>query len=331
MDCFPRDVVAVDRIVDYESESNISFNVINDDVNVLDGNITNKDNTYIGAVIKTLKLKIDYFFNSNKYIDSEYKYSIDAVLKSYEGEEIVWKKVVNITEKTKSINKTKIVKIDEIIDVPFNQIYKDALKYKEYTGREVILDLEVKYENSFKVINESFGYVLNTSNNTLRIPITNKTFNITNSGQNIQKRNVETTHEERTTFNSYLFSLAMICFVSIIPVTILSYVSLFNLTNYDEYKRRLRSIKKKYSIYIVSKNKTPVFKKKEIIEVDNVSKVVDHVEEDNIVLFEKEKGKEAWFYLENKKEVYLYILKLEHNPINMEDNTVIKGYKKHKK
>lgn len=331
LDCFPRNVLVEDQIIDYESESNIDYYVISNPIDNMDGETIQESGVYISSLVTDIKLEYNYFFRADDYIDSRYNYYIFTVLKSIDEDNIIWQKKIDIVELTKGeLDNTKIVQIKGETNIPFSTLYDEAWNYKNLTDKDVILEVNVQFENSFKSPLYD-NYIISTSDNYISLPITNKTFRIDNLSKLVQKKSVSTNHEERSVFNSYLFSLAMICFVAIIPVTIMSYVSLFNLSNYDEYKRRLKAIKRKYYGYIVTRNTVPSFKRKEIIEVKDIKDLIDHIDEEEIVFFEKEVGSEAWFYIEKKKEVYLYILILEHRVIDMSDNTKIKPLKKHKK
>ena len=309
LDCFPRDVIIEEKVLSYESESTLN---------------------YIGSKEDNAVLKYYYLFKADKDVNSIYKYHVVATIRATEDGDTIVKKEVNVVDSIEeSLDDTNIVKINIEVNLPLNYIYDELFGNLNGNKENIYLDIEFITDNNITLDKDDPEYIDVSSKNKITFPLSESYKN--KNDKQFTRKSIGVSHRERASFNSYLFMLSMLCFVAIIPVTILSYVSLFNLSNYDEYKRKLNSIKKKYNDFIITRKKVPSFKKKEIIEEMVFENLLEHIDDEEIVFFDKSPGKESWFYLEKKKEVYLYILRLDHDLIFMNDNTVIKRPKKHKK
>ena len=308
LDCFPRNVIVDKKVLSYEVESTLNY-------------IGNKEEG---------TLKYYYIYKGNKRVDSIYKYYVTIKLKYVENQDVLVEKIVPLSSSIEEEEiDTSMIKINTEVEVPYDLLYKEQYGNMNLNKNNIIVDIQFTTKNDVTVDIDDPEYISIDSNNYISIPLNQMEKN--KNSREYQKKNIGVSQRVRTTFNYYLFLLTFLSFIAIIPIAVLSYASLFNLTNYDEYKRKLNSIKKKYYSLMIVRRKVPSFKKKEIIEVDSFDDILEHLEDEDIVFFEKDTGKEAWFYLEKKLEVYLYILRLEHTPINMRDNTIINIFKKRKK
>lgn len=308
LDCFPRDVIVEKKAFTYETESTLN---------------------YIGNENEGT-LKYYYIFKANKRFDSIYKYDVIINFKYVEDGDVIASKKVNLASAIEEeVIDNNMVKINTDIEVPYNLLYEKEFGNMKISKSNFVVDIIFTTENNVAIDQDDPEYIRIPAVNKVSIPLTK--MNSNKNSREYNKKNIGVMYRERTNFNYYLFLLTLLCFIAIIPVAILSYASLFNLSNYDEYKRKLNAIIKKYYNFIIVRKGIPSFKKKEIVEVELFDDLLEQLEDENIVYFDKEKGKEAWFYLEKKKEVYLYILRLEHTPINMRDTTILKILKKRKK
>ncbi|MBR4261760.1 MAG: hypothetical protein IKQ35_00160 [Bacilli bacterium] len=309
LDCFPRDVIIEEKPISYKAESTLKY-------------IGNKDYKPV--------LRHYYYLKTDKVVDSIYKYRVTANLRLVEDGKTVINRKIKVTESRESETIDQdMIKIDTVVELPLDVFLYETFGIIDGIKNRIYIDFNLETDNYITLDKLEPEYIDVESTNKITVPLSEIEKN--KEDKETKGKKVGIIHKERTKFNSYLFMLSFVCFFSVIPLTILSYASLFNLSNYDEYKRRLKAIKKKYGSFIVERKKVPSFKKKEIIEVELFKNILEHLDEEDIVFYDKNPGKESWFYIEKKKEVYLYILRLEHNLINMKDNTKIELPKKRKK
>lgn len=321
-DCFPKNITNTDEILKYNVQEKIDYNVHLDENEYYSDEYSNSKNMYVASLVDSLNVTFGYELNANKFFNGVYSYNISAVLSGRNNGEEVWNKTSEIFKSADyDSTDTSNVYLEKNVNISLKEYYQEAIKYNKLTGFPVILTIKINVENDMLVKGES-EYLNAPSEFEISMPITDKTFSVTTTNNKNINKKVSFAQETKTSFNSRLFILATIAFIALIPVAIMSLCSLFNISNYDEYNRRMKEIKKNYGSYLYVDKHVPVFRRKEIIEVKTIEKVYNQLDDNEyITMFEKEKGSECWFYAEKKNEVYLYILSLEHRPINLSDNS----------
>mgnify|MGYP003308667695 CR=1 FL=1 len=145
-----------------------------------------------------------------------------------------------------------------------SNLYSRAKEFNELTGYDVKLHIDVRIDSSLSVD----GYKNKVNDEqvlSLSVPLTKKVVSISTTNDKSINRSVIDHLEVDEKFNAYLFMLSGLVTLSLIPLTIMSYISLFNLINMDDYYRKLSILKRRYSKFIKIVDKKPDFKNKEVI------------------------------------------------------------------
>lgn len=319
IDCFTSKSTATDKVITYNVKDNIDYVVTLKDNQFYTNEEANEDNFYITSLMDTLQVKFQYELVGNRFFSSDYSYNVVLQLTSKNNDEVIWKYEEEVLSKIdESVSDVMKVSIDDSVNVDVSHLYNKAKEFYDLTGYGVDLKIYVNISSDLKVSNYDEGIKDNQSL-LISFPLTEKIVSIEKSVDNSVNKKVLHQYEVDEKFNTYLFIVSILLIISLIPLTIRSYISLFNLTNLDDYNRKLKKLKRKYTYLIGDYVDKPDFKKKEIIEVVDFRELVSICNEKDLLVnvFEKEKGRECWFYVIDKKDVYLYILSLDYNQIDM--------------
>ncbi len=325
VDCFTTKSTATDKIITYNIKDNIDYVVTLKDNQFFTSEEANKSNSYITSLIDTLQVSFDYDLVGSSFFSSDYDYEIVLHLTSFNNGKKIWNYEESVLSQVNDSSEDVMkLDIDDTVNIDFSHLYAKAMEFNNLTGYDVNLKIDVKVNTNLKVNNYSDG-IKDSQVLSLSVPMTDKVVSIKKSkGNNLDKK-VLAQYEVNEKFNTYLFVLSGLLTLSLLPVAIMSYISLFNLTNLDDYNRKLKMLKKKYSYLIKEIEGEPKFKGKEIIEVISCRDLVDICNEKDLVInvYERIKGRECWFYVEDKKELYLYILRLDYREIDMTDKSMV--------
>mgnify|MGYP003299111256 FL=1 len=331
VDCFTAKSTATEKVITYKLEDNIDYEVTLKDNQFYTSEESNEKNKYVTSLMDTLQVYFDYELSGSKFFDSEYGYSVFLELVSNNDGEVVWKYEEELLPyDSKLLNDVMEVSIRDTVIVDIRNLYDKAMEFKSLTGYDVKLNLEVKIDNSLTVS----GYENKVTDEqvlSLSVPLTKKVVSITATNDKSINRSVLTHYEVDEKFNIYLFIVSGLLTLSLLPLTIMSYVSLFNLINLEDYSRKLFILKRKYAPFIKEVDKKPEFKNKEIIDVltcGELARLCMEKEKLHINLYEDKENYETLFYVIDEKIVYVYLLELNYDRIDMKDKSKVIKLKK---
>lgn len=326
IDCFTAKSTATEKVITYKVEDNIDYEVTLKDNQFYTSEESNENNKYVTSLMDTLQIYFDYELSGSKFFTSEYGYSVFLELVSNHDGDVVWKYEEELLPRdVKYSNDVMEVLIRDTVIVDVSNLYDKAMEFKDLTGYDVKLNIEVKIDNNLTVS----GYENKVTDEqvlSLSVPLTKKVVSITTTNDKSINRSVLTHYEVDENFNIYLFLVSGLLTLSLIPLTIMSYVSLFNLINLDDYYRKLSILKRKYSPFIKEVSKKPEFKNKEVIDVltcGELARLCMAREKLHINLYEDKEKYESLFYVIDDKVVYLYILELNYERIDMKDKSKV--------
>lgn len=324
VDCFTAKRVAKSTIITYKVEDDIDYDITLKPNKFYSEEELKEQNFYIPSLMDSLKIKFNYSLTGNTFFSSVYTYEVILKLVAKDQNKTIWSHEEQILN-SNDITEEDVLKVDvnNEISIDVDNYYLMAKEYYDLTGVDVDFIVEVNLKNNLSVK----GYGNSASDKqklSLSFPITKKRVTI---NKNIVKSNDKSIKQYQVDedFNNSLFIFVGLLTVAITPVMIMSYVSLFNLTNLDDYDRKKKKIKTKYGHLLKKVDKEPVFRKKEVLDSYDIDELVDVCREKDLYInvYEVVKGKECWYYVEDTEKVYLYILKLDHKQINMKDNSMV--------
>lgn len=333
VDCFTSKSTATEKVITYKVKDSIDYEVTLKENQFYTSEEANEKNRYVASLMDTLQVYFDYELSGSKFFSSEYGYSVDLELVSNNDGEVVWNYTEEVLprEVKYEIDVMEVVVRDSVI-IDISNLYSKAIEFKELTGYDVKLKIDVKIDNSLNVSRYD-SKVNDEQLLSLSIPLTKKVVSISTSNNTSTNRSVLTHYEVDEEFNVYLFIISGLLTLSLIPLTVMSYVSLFNLINLDDYYRKLSILRRKYASFIKEVDKKPEFKNKEVIDVltcGELARLCMAKEKLHINLYEDKENIESIFYVVDDKTVYVYLLELNYEHIDMKDKSKVISVKKKK-
>ena len=230
VDCFTASSTATEKVITYKIKDNIDYDVVLKDNPFYTSDEANKENRYVTALMDTLQVFFDYELSGSKFFSGEHNYSVSLELVSNHGGEVVWKHTEEILPHTSLFSDDVMeVKVKDSIVVDIGNLYAMAREFFELTGYDVKLFIDVKIGSSLTVD----GYKKNVSDEqilSLSIPLTKKVVSVdTTNNKNINRSIIEH-YEFDEKFNVYLFLVSGISVLSLIPLTVMSYIALSSNT-----------------------------------------------------------------------------------------------------
>jgi len=319
IDCFTNKQTATSEVIKYKIKEEINYEATLKENQFYTSEEANESNSYVSALLDALKVNFDYELVGTKFFNSNYTYDVILTMTSTKNGEIVWRYDETILSEV-SLEKKDVmeVNIKDSVNIDMSSIYSKAMSFKDLTGYDVLLKIEVNIINDLSVNNYDES-IKDTQLLTLSMPITEKVFAIDSTTSDGLSKSVLTQTSVNEKFNICLFIISLVSIVLLLPITFISYISLFNLINLDMYQSKINKINNRYGYLIKEVKDEPNFKDKEIVEVISLSLLVRLcIDKDlKINFFERLEGKEAWYYVIDNQIVYLYILTLDYKEIDV--------------
>lgn len=326
VDCFTNKSTATEKVISYKVSDSISYDVTMKDNQFYTSEEANDSNTYITSLLDTMQVTFNYDLVGSKFFSSDYEYIVVLNLTSSKDGDVIWSYEEEVLSQVEeSVSDVMAVNISDTFNIDLSSLYDKAKEFYNLTDYDVELDIKIKINNSLTVMNYEEG-IHDKQTMSINIPLTEKVASIKKSSDNSVNKKVLEQYDVNENFNVCLFIIAIILIVCLLPITVRSYVALFNLTNLDSYNRKLKKLKNRYSYLIKEVSKNPNFDDKEVYEVLSCNELASLCGEKdlNLNVYEKIKGRECWFYVVDKKDVYMYILSLDYNHVDMSNKGSIK-------
>lgn len=333
VDCFTAKSTASEKVISYKVSDSIDYKITMKNNQFYTSEEANESNFYVTSLMDTMQVNFKYNLIGSDYFNSDYEYVVVLNMTSANDGEVVWSYEEDVLSQVKdSVTDVMEIEISDSFNVDLSVLYKKAKEFYDLTGYGVNLDIKVKIASELSVENYD-NKISDKQVLSISIPLSEKVASITKSSDNSVNKKVIDQYEVDEEFNTYLFIVSIGLIAALTPVTVRSYVALFNLTNLDNYDRKLKRLKTRYGFISKEVTKAPNFDNKEIYEVLSCSElsILCANKDLNINVYEKRKGKECWFYVVDKKDVYMYVLALDYEQIKMSNKGSIKLNKNKKK
>ena len=326
VDCFTTKNTATKEVITYDVGDSIDYYVYLKENDFYNNADANSNNRYVTALMDYLNLSFDYHLVGDSFFNSDCKYNVVTELIGRNDGEVVWseeKEVIALSSRFNYDVTSVELKKDVIIDLA--SLYEKANEFYELTGYGVELNIYVNIDNDLMVMGYDEG-VNDERFLALNIPLTEKVVSIEKIDNDDSKKSVLTQYEVDSKFNSILFLTSSFLFIALLPLTVMSYISLFNLVNLDDYKKKLKRARRKCGYLINNVSELSNFKDKEIIEVASCDELIKVCSEKDLVinLCEVIPNRESWFYVIDSGKVYLFILTLDYREVDMDNNVLTK-------
>lgn len=320
VDCFTEKQTATTEVIKYKVKEDINYEVTLKENQFYTSEEANESNSYVSALVDTLKIDFNYELVGTNFFNSNYSYDVALKMTSVQDGEIVWSYDEAVLQEV-SLEKKDImeVNIKDTVNVDMSTLYTKAKEFKELTGYDVFLKIDVNIVNDLKVNNYD-ETIKDKQILSLSMPITDKVFAIEKTTTDGLSKSVFTQTSIDETFNTCLFIISLVSIVGLLPLTFISYVSLFNLINLDMYQSKINRINNRYGYLIKEVKGEPNFRDKELVEVVSLGLLVRLCADKDLVInfFERYEGKEAWYYVIDNQIAYLYILTLDYKEIDVD-------------
>jgi hypothetical protein len=299
--------------VQYEDNSDVYYKV-----NYIDDSFDSVNNKYISNMVDTIDITYDYKNVISEYVNGFYRYSVDALLITYEDNvnDSLWEREYELVGENTVVldaNNINSIKILDSFSIDFNR-FKDEID--EFLNNN---NLDMKLQGYLKVrinIFESlkFGSLENKYDDnkviTVGIPLTSDTFKI--DVNNIGSKNNCYEFTSNRTMN-IVFLVIGVFFVSLALTLLVFVIRQFNIIRgmENEYHKTLKKILSKYDKNIVKVNRFYANKKYNMIYVDSIEELMDVSNKKNKMISFKEikRGYESLFVIIDEDDAWIYKFK----------------------
>lgn len=298
------------RIISYNVKDSINYDVI-----LKDNSYTLNNGFYVVTSIESIKVNFNYEFVGSNYFSSNYSYLVLLKLYSMDNEKEIWNYEEEIVpEVENNVSDVKNFVINDEVNVDIESLYLKAMDFYQLTGRDVFLNINVNIDNELKV--DGYSKKVNADKDLMiSLPLTKKIVYINGEDNNNNNGRVIDNYVVNKKINWCLFIMCLLFIVSLMPVTVISYISLYELIHLEEYNRKLKKIKRRYGYLINNDLNKNELKDKEVVNVGSFSDLFKKCNERHLVINmdeEIDKGK-CSFYVIDKDMVYLYELIVRKN------------------
>ncbi len=303
------------EVITYNEKSEATYFVKLKENDYYETNRLPQGMSYIAGLIDEIELTYDYKFSVSELAKYDMYYTIDAIVKVYSDD----KKTVLYEKKEPLLDAVTVYK-DKVADYSFSQdISIDYDKYNEFAkefksryGLTSDSDVSVVLNVVSKSTNDKFKKPITLDSKSLvRIPLTERTINISFEDDNISNRG--TVVKKKLFSKSFIISflLFIISFTGSIFVGIYivkNGLSLFK--GKSKYELVLSRILKENDSIIANVKDTADITNHQVIDISSFEELRDV--HDNIgspILYsEIDPGKTALFYIINEDILYRYLL-----------------------
>lgn len=312
--------VSKENYFSYSEHSNLDYKVYLKENNFYEEEYLPKDMLYVANLIDNININFSYKFISEKNIDLDFKYNINAklLITDFNDKNIYYEKSYNLVpEKNVLLKNGSVSIISEGLDINYDEYNKIANNFKSSYGLSTKSKLIVYFNIDKSIVNKTNAFIDNPNNNMyLEIPLSEKSVDIELNCKDINNKNKIILNKKNDIKINKMFTIlsfvSLVLFI-VVLFKVIKYISyLFSNKNvYDEYIEKLLN---EYDRLIV-KTVTPPFNKytdkDKIIKVENFDELLDV--RDNlkqpIMYYVVTKHVKCHFYINNGEKIYITTIK----------------------
>lgn len=303
------------EVLNYQKDADINYKVyLNQDIS--NNSYLEQDQTYNTNLIDDIVTTFNYNFVANKKFDFNYLYQVKALLTIYnsQNQEIGKKEYVIVPEVKKALTNSNGYQINEVFAINYPK-YMDDMKnlmanseYNDYTGI-LTLNLNTNINGQYKESNENINEDGQIS---MTIPIREGTIEIT---KDLSYSNDESIRGDETSTISNNITIIIGSILLVISIIILAIEGkkAYSLNiKQKKYYQEINNLLKKYNKIMVKAEKLPALSNKRVIEIANITDLIELEKEleTGILVYEKVKTNETWFIIIHQNEAWIYIKRL---------------------
>lgn len=306
-----------EAVLSYSTAGNINYMITLKENNLYDTNYGMYENV-ISKYIDTIDLIFRYNFSSTKQINTTgvYKANLYLINEYVEGNEreIISQKEFNLLPRTEQARFNSDSQIfNEKITIDYNYYNELARKWREESGllTSSYLKVEFTIQNTINTLDEKTEH--DDHSVTMIIPLLENVVSMENANH---------FDDTKTLYNVEKFSVNYIKLIIGIVLVLLSLaytytaIKIFlDVNNLSRYLKEQKQILKRYGDIIAETSTKPELKNKDIIEITNLTDLVNIEDELRIpiIFYEAIPNKESWFIINHNDKVYKYTLKKKIN------------------
>lgn len=306
-------------VLKYKETSNLDYNVYLKENNYYESRYLPKNKKYISSLIDNIETKFHYNFTSERNIDMQYDYYIDATLEvdDTEGESLYQKQYSLLGRKSSKINGTNF-NVDESVSINYDKYNTIAQNFIKEYGVSATAKLVVKLH--VNIIGEHSEFSKKLTDNgvvKLEIPLMNSLSTV-QFNYDLSNRDDALLEYSRTKVtNPVLFVVLALLILTDLGIIFYGlYLFIFEKDPVVLYRDKYTKIQKEYDRYISetiehqslnsllsNKNQKVVFIKlfEDMLDIRDTIKMP-------ILFFEEIPDHEAVFYILTDDVIYIYIL-----------------------
>ncbi len=306
-------------VLSYEEDGNINYKVYLKENNDYQETYLPEGKSYISNLIDDIVSTFNYNFIANNRFDFTYDYQIKATLSTYElgtkdSKDPIWHKDYTLIPfTTKEEKNSNGYKINEGLAINYDTYKSDINTFLQDKNIDTESYLTVELITNIKGLYTPYNEEINNSRTmTMEIPIKEGTINILTKENSNAENNLKG-EEENTITNKALAIIGGLLFITSITILIIDGVKAYKLNNeQNKYHQDIENIIKKYNKTMLRTNKMPVLRNKRVIEIANLTDLIELETElkSGILVYEKLKQDETWFILIHQNEAWIYKKKL---------------------
>ena len=298
--------------ITYQENSSLDYKVYLKPNDFYESEFLNKDMVYVASLIDRIDVNFDYLFKIDKKSNIDFEYDIIGKLvisDKSKGKTFFEKDYVLLENTRDSMNEDGLHKIVRSVSIDYGKYNNIANQFRSRYGVDASCNLIVYLNIHEKSNQHSNVHLVNNSNMSLTIPLSERSINITMDYNEVNQTSKLVRDEEFVITNYLYVVLGIICLVLLIIVLIQFIRMLLSLrvkrSQYDKYVGRLL---REYDRLIVETATKPSMDGKNIIKILKFQELLDV--HDNLKLpikyYVVNEHKECYFYINHDEEVYLY-------------------------
>lgn len=302
------------EVINYNENGYLDYKVYLKPNQFYETDYLEKGMSYVASLIKNVSVDINYQFIIAQQADMNFSYEVVGVLAIYgdSNQGKLYEKEYLLKEEKLS-DSTSIQQIKDSFTIDYDYYNELANSFKTTYGVDATSDLTVYVRVKKDVKNDEKNININqTSDMSLKIPLTQKTLNIQMDQTGISNSNSIVNESKFSLSNVVSGILSFVLFVAMVACLLKLLELLFLLSpkqsKYDKYIKKLLT---EYDRLIVETPTTPDFSNKNIIKIERIEEIIDArdnlkrpVMYHNLINHHK-----SYFYIESENTVYLYVVK----------------------
>lgn len=301
--------------INYKESSSIDYDVRLKDNNYYETDILPSNMDYIASLIDTINLKFNYTFTTNREIDYDASYYIEAITRVYgkDNKSVLYEKS-EVIKKSDNISKRGIManSFYEEVAIDYDHFNSFAKSFKASYFLNYDSDVSIVLHVSTKGVNASFDKGIDSDGIALVvIPLTEQTINVSIDSKNINNTGSVSSSSIWDGINYIYFGLLVVCLIlDIYFLYCLVLVIIKSYKRVSEYDRVLKRILRDYdSIIANSVNDIDVdgYKVIDLCSFEELRDVHDNIG-NPIIFYESIRGKISYFCIIDGEILYRFTL-----------------------